>query len=133
MKGTLSFMNTAYPLSRIEQDTCRSTDQELLHFTFYKYLFHNFLFTPKELFMRPIKQAFISLPTAWIDSEVARLLLDYSWRSSYFVCFALLCLRGCVFIISFINCLYHSYLPLHYSFVLRTALLGLWVSEKLIE
>ncbi len=48
-------------------------------------------------FMRPIKLAFISSPTAWIDSEVVCLWLDYTWcytcSSSYAISFAL-CLTG---------------------------------------
>lgn len=132
MKGTLSlaahyFMNAACCLSHTEQDTCRCRSRVIAFHRqcIYSIISLTFLFTPKEMFMQPIKQAFISSPTAWIDSEVVCLWLDYAWRSSYSICFALLCLRV-------VNLLSLSFLPSTSLLlcILRTALLGLWLKWR---
>lgn len=124
------FMNAACCLSHIEQDACRCRSRVIAFHRqcIYSIISLTFLFTPKEMFMRPIKQAFISSPTAWIDSEVVCLWLDYAWRSSYSICFALLCLRV-------VNLLSLSFLPSTSLLlcILRTALLGggEWIERKL--
>lgn len=120
-------MNAACCLFRIEQ-CLRINWSRVIAFhrqCIYSIIFLTFLFTPKELFMRPIKQAFISLPTAWIDSEVVRLWLDYTWSSSYSICVALLCLRV-------VNLASLSFLPSTSILlcILRTALLGFWLKLR---
>lgn len=132
IKGTLSlashyFTNAACCLSHIEQDACRCRSRVIAFHRqcIYSIISLTFLFTPKEMFMRPVKQAFISSPTTWIDSEVVCLWLDYAWRSSYSICLALLCLRV-------VNLLSLSFLPSMSLLlcILRTALLGLWLKWR---
>lgn len=105
MKDTPS--PAAICLSHIEQDAYRSRVIAFHRQCIYSVISLMFLFTPKEMFMRPIKLPFISSPTAWIDSEVVCLWLDYTWRSSYAISFALLCLTGGIILtFHFITALY---------------------------
>lgn len=71
----------------------------------YSIISQTFLFTPKEMFGRAIKQDFISSPTTLIDSEVICLWFDYTWRTGYSIS-----------VVSE-GALHHSYPPLHYVFV----------------